>query len=67
MAYIVEPSGEDKLTLLITSREGFMVTVHTDGTIAITGPKDAFLGIGELLVEPGHIKSFKVTMDVGEI
>lgn len=51
MGFIVEPSGEDKLTLLITSREGFAVTVHTDGTIAITGPKDAFMGIGELLVD----------------
>lgn len=41
MGFIVEPSGEDKLTLLITPREGFVVTVHADGTIAITGPKDA--------------------------
>lgn len=51
MGFIIEPSGEDKLTLLITPREGFVVMIHTDGTIAITGPKDAFQGIGELLID----------------
>ncbi|MCK9185767.1 MAG: hypothetical protein M0Q16_10405 [Candidatus Cloacimonetes bacterium] len=51
MAFMIEPVGEDGAMLTITSVEGFTAEPHPDGTIQITGPRDAFAGLGELLVD----------------
>ena len=47
MGYMIEADG-DYLKLTITAVEGFAVTA-LNGTITLTGSKDAFAGIGELL------------------
>ena len=51
MAFMIEPVGEGGAMLTITSAEGVTAETHPDGTITITGPKDAFVGLGDLLVD----------------
>lgn len=50
MAFIIEPDGKD-IMLTITSTEEFVAVTYPDGKITLTGPKDAFLGLGELLMD----------------
>lgn len=50
MGFIIEPDGKG-IMLTITSTEGFVAVTYPDGKITLTGPKDAFLGLGELLID----------------
>lgn len=49
MGFMIEQDDDIDLRLTITAVEGFSVIAYLNGDIVLTGPKDAFAGIGELL------------------
>ena len=49
MGFMLEPSGEN-IQLVITAKEGFEATICPNGDIILTGSKDAWLGLTELLM-----------------
>jgi hypothetical protein len=50
MGFMLEPAGEN-VRLIITGREGFNVRSNPEGTIILEGPKDAWPGLAELLMD----------------
>ena len=48
MGYMIEEDGRGNIVLTITAMESFAVAA-LNGRITLTGAKDAFMGIGELL------------------